>query len=205
MSFLQAFFCFIVGYMLGNIQTGILVGKMMNDIDLRLHGSGSSGATNALRVLGRQSALLTLLGDSLKGAAAVAIGLAICGKEGGMLAAVSVVVGHIWPVFFGFKGGKGVAACIGVLLCLTPVPALVIIAIGSIVLYFTKTVSIASICAAISYFIYTTISALTTHSWPLFFFGLVMMALVLFAHRENIARLRKGTEGRITKEMFERK
>lgn len=205
MSIIRILLCMIIGYLLGNIQTGVLVGKLISNIDLRLHGSGSSGATNALRVLGRQSALLTLVGDCLKGVLAVLFGLIIGGRNGGMIAAIAVVVGHIWPVFFGFKGGKGVATCIGVLLCLTPFHALIVIALGVGLLYFTKMVSLASISAAILYFILSMISAIATGSWIQFFFGLVMACMVIFAHRENILRLRNGTEGRITKEMFERK
>ena len=99
----------VLGYLLGNIQTGLIVGWTTKKIDLRQHGSGSSGATNALRILGRQSALWTLLGDFLKGLLAACLGLLIGGWRGGLLAGMCVVAGHIWPVFFGFKGGKGVA------------------------------------------------------------------------------------------------
>lgn len=204
MSIIRVLLCIIIGYLLGNIQTGIFVGRLVNNIDLRLHGSGSSGATNALRVLGRQSALLTFLGDCLKGISAVLLGLLISGRSGGMIAAVAVIAGHIWPVFFSFKGGKGVATCIGVLLCLSPVYALLVIALGVGVLYFTRMVSLASISASILYVILSTLSAISTGSWMQFFFGLTMTTLVIFAHRENIIRLRNGTEGRITKEMFER-
>lgn len=205
MSFLKVLICFIVSYLLGNIQTGILIGKIMNNIDLRSHGSGSAGATNALRILGRQSALLTLVGDCLKGVLAVCFGLLISGRNGGMLAAVAVVVGHIWPVFFGFKGGKGVATSIGISLCLTPAQGLIVIIVGIGIFLVTKTVSLASITAVILYALIMTITAIASGSWIPFLFGIVMTMLVLFAHRENIQRLRKGTEGRITKEMFERK
>lgn len=105
----------VLGYLLGNIQTGLIVGWTTKKIDLRQHGSGSSGATNALRILGRQSALWTLLGDFLKGLLAACLGLLIGGWRGGCWPGMCVVAGHIWPVFFGFKGGKGVATSLGVL------------------------------------------------------------------------------------------
>lgn len=205
MSLLTVVACFAVSYLLGNIQTGILVGKLLNNIDLRAHGSGSSGATNALRILGRQSALLTLAGDCLKGVVAVCFGLWAGNESGGMLSAVSVVIGHIWPVFFGFKGGKGVAASIGVTLCLTPVYALIVIAVGVVVFFLTKTVSLASILAIVLYALLMLIQTIATGSILPFAFGVAMALLVLYAHRENIHRLRSGTENRITKEMFEKK
>jgi len=206
MSFFTMAACFVVSYLLGNIQTGILVGKLANNIDLRLHGSGSSGATNALRTLGRQSALLTFAGDCLKGVVAVCFGLWAGGKNGGMLAAVSVIIGHIWPVFFAFKGGKGVATSVGVILSLTPLPyALVAIGAGIIVFFLTKTVSLTSLTIVILYAVMMIVDSISTGSFLPFLFGVTMALLVLHAHRENIGRLRSGTEGRITRDMFERK
>ena len=205
MSFFAMVVCFVVSYFLGNIQTGILVGKLVSNIDLRSHGSGSSGATNALRILGRQSALLTLAGDCLKGVIAVCFGLLIGGENGGMFAAISVIIGHIWPVLFRFKGGKGVATSIGVTLCLTPVYALIAIAVGIVVFLVTKIVSLASIASVALYTVLMVIVAIATGSFAPFLFGVALALLVLYAHRENVQRLRNGTEGRITREMFERK
>ena len=206
MSFFTMAACLAVSYFLGNIQTGILVGRLTNNIDLRSHGSGSSGATNALRILGRQSALQTFAGDCLKGIIAVCFGLLIGGQNGGMLAGLSVIAGHIWPVLFHFKGGKGVATSIGVILCLAPLSyALIAIIAGIGVFLLTRTVSLASITIIGLYAVLRIIGAVLSGQWGSFLFAVVMAALVLYAHRENIERLKKGTEGRITREMFERK
>lgn len=195
----------IIAYLLGNIQTGLLIARMSGNIDLRSLGSGSSGATNVLRVLGSQSALFTLLGDFLKGLLAVGIGLIITGYYGGMAAAVFVVVGHIWPVFFGFHGGKGVATSIGALLLVLPWHTLLMVAVGVAVLIFTKTVSLASITGALVLLISGIISAILRHDGYIALFTVFMAALVIFAHRSNIVRLRRGNENKITSDMFHKK
>ena len=117
------------GYLLGNFNTGLVVSRLQAGIDIRRHGSGNAGATNMLRVLGSQSALLTLIGDILKGLIAIWIGHCLAGFPGAMLGATASIAGHCWPVFFGFKGGKGVATTAGALLCLFPVAGLLCLAV----------------------------------------------------------------------------
>ena len=102
-----------IGYLLGNFQTGLVVGWASRKIDLRMHGSGGTGATNALRTLGKGGALLTFLGDFVKGTLASLLGLAVAGQEGQLVASLFAVIGHIWPVFFRFRGGKGVTTSVG--------------------------------------------------------------------------------------------
>lgn len=204
MLVLQLILCAVIGYLLGNIQTGLLIGRLSN-VDLRQHGSGSSGATNALRVLGQRQGLFTLLGDALKGVLAVCVGLIICGRRGGMAGALFVAVGHIWPVFFDFRGGKGVATAIGALFTLLPVHALIILAVGCAVIYLTKMVSLGSIAGAVAYLIAATITSLSGKDWFLFVFSLLMAALVLFAHRANIDRILKGTENKLGDSAFQKK
>lgn len=204
MEFLRLVLCAILGYLLGNIQTGLLIGRLSN-VDLRSHGSGSSGATNALRVLGSQSALFTLLGDFLKGLIASGIGLIIAGWYGGMVGAVAVVCGHIWPAFFGFKGGKGVATSLGALVILLPWHTLLLLAVGVVVLLLTKTVSLASISGATVFLIAGVISAIVRQDWFMLVFTVVMSGLVIFAHRSNVGRIMKGNENKLDKEMFKKK
>lgn len=205
MTILRLILCAILGYLLGNIQTGLIVGRLSHNVDLRNHGSGGSGATNALRVLGRQSALFTLLGDAIKGVLAVCVGLIIAGRNGGMVAGVFVVIGHIWPVFFGFHGGKGVATTLGVLAVLSPIYTLIILAVGILVIYLTKMVSLASMVAAALYLLMAGISAIAKGDWFSLGFSVAMAFLVVFAHRGNIDRIAKGTENKISASMFKKK
>lgn len=202
MIYLQLFLSAVLGYLLGNIQTGLIIGRLTRNIDLRKHGSGSSGATNALRVLGSQQALLTLLGDALKGVVAVCVGLIICGRQGGMIAGLLVAVGHIWPVLFGFHGGKGVATSIGVLLVLMPLHMLLVLSVGIVVILLTKMVSVGSISAAGVYLVAATITAIAQKDVFLFVFSLLMSFLIVFAHRGNIGRVLSGNENKISAKMF---
>ena len=105
----------LIGYLLGSMNSSLIVGRFYG-VDIRKHGSGNAGTTNALRTLGKKAALLVLAGDALKGILAYIAGFLIYdGQLGGMLAGTSAILGHIWPVFFGFKGGKGVLTSLAVL------------------------------------------------------------------------------------------
>lgn len=204
MTFLRLILCGILGYFLGNIQTGLIIGRLSSNIDLRNHGSGSSGATNALRVLGRQQALFTLLGDFLKGLVAVGVGMIIAGRQGGMAGAFFVVVGHIFPALFGFRGGKGVATSLGALLLIAPWHTLLLLAVGIGVILLTRMVSLASILAALVYVITASITAIANQDWFFLVFSVLMGFLVIFAHHANIDRIIKGTENKISSKMFEK-
>ncbi|MCL1964846.1 MAG: glycerol-3-phosphate 1-O-acyltransferase PlsY [Firmicutes bacterium] len=197
--------CAILGYSLGNLQSGLIIGRLMNNVDLRKHGSGSSGATNALRVLGRRQALLTFLSDCLKGVAAAGFGLLIAGWHGGLVGGAAVVVGHIWPILFGLRGGKGVATSLGVFLLLMPTLALIMLVIAILILVLTKTVSLASMAGALAYFVMALVTAIANRDWYLLAFSVIMVALVLFAHRANMRRIAAGTEGKLSASMFEKK
>lgn len=201
MIYLQMVLCAIVGYLLGNIQTGLILGKLSGNVDLREHGSGSGGATNVLRVLGKKASAFTFLGDFLKGVIASLLGMLIAGWHGGMVAAVFVVVGHIWPAFFGFRGGKGVATALGALAILVPWHTLLLAVVGVVVLIPTKIVSLASIAGATVFLISGVISAIVRQDWFMLAFVIIMSALVIFAHRANIRRIMKGEEKKITETM----
>lgn len=203
MEIVKLILCALVGYLLGNIQTGLIVGKLTG-VDLRKHGSGSSGATNALRVLGRKSGLLTFIGDMLKGVLASVAGLLIAGPHGGMTAALFVIVGHIWPAFYNFHGGKGAATSIGALLVLFPLQTLILLAVGVVTILLTKMVSVGSIAGALAFLIAGIVTAVTKQDWFILAFSILLPALVIFAHRANIGRLLRGTENKLSSSMFKK-
>lgn len=186
-------------YLIGSIPFGLLIGKRMG-IDLRASGSKNIGATNVLRTAGKVPALLTLLSDSLKGA----IPLLICRAALGNTASgaelwegvigLTAVIGHVFPVFLSFKGGKGVATGFGVLAVYSPLPAAVVLLIWVSVAALTRYSSLAAISAVISLpFIYL----LSGGSFAKIFFGILLAILIVLKHKQNIKRLINGTESRI--------
>lgn len=184
----------LLAYFIGNFSTSYLVGKIFANIDIRQHGSGNAGSTNVLRVLGLKAGAWSFLGDSLKGVIAVLIGKSVGGQELAMLAGIFVVIGHNWPVVLKFKGGKGVATSIGVGLIIHPLSAIICIAVGLVILYRYRYVSLASISAlSLLPWVYLLLEGKTY-----FYFGLVLAGMAVFRHRSNIDRLLKGTERKLT-------
>ena len=193
----------LFGYALGSIATGAIVSRRAGT-DIRQHGSGSTGGTNITRTLGWQAGLAVIAADAAKGYLAVLLVSVIgpdpagIGNEGlQLVAGLAAIVGHIWPAFAQFRGGKGVATSAGVLLALAPAAFIAGIAVFAIVLTTKRTVSLASLMAELS--IPIALSALRwtemrSVSVGLFIYAIVAAALIAFAHRENIARLRAGTE-----------
>lgn len=176
----------IIGYLLGNISFAFIIGKTMGNIDVREHGSKNAGATNVLRTVGKKAALYALLGDIAKGIIPALIGRYFFGLEGAFIASTAAVIGHCYPVFLKFKGGKGVATAGGMILGINPLLGLSILGYVFVVVKFTKYVSLASITAAImypliNYFIYhnNTVTILST----------VIAVIIVYKHRENIKRL----------------
>lgn len=185
--------CFIA-YGLGNFATSYIVGKMSAGIDIRKFGSGNAGATNTYRVLGTKMGLVTFLGDGLKGALAVLIGYLIAGENGKYLAGVFVVLGHIWPLVLGFKGGKGVATTIGVMLAASPLYVLMIVPFGLALIALTRYVSLSSILGMLSMPI---IMVIRGENMATLAFGTVMASMSILAHRANVMKLLKGTESKV--------
>ena len=181
-----------LGYLLGSIPFGLLLTRFAGKGDIREIGSGNIGATNVLRTGSRFLAGLTLLLDCLKATAAILLARRLFGEESAAAAATGAMVGHLYPVWLGFRGGKGVATFLGVLIPLLPVAAYIYAAIWVLLLLTVRISSVAGMAAAIS----APISALALHSsyFPML---LGFAVLVLWKHRENIARLTKGTEPRI--------
>lgn len=186
----------VIGYLLGSISTGVLLSKAFAQTDIRTSGSGNAGTTNMLRVLGRRLALLTFLGDMLKGVIAVLLGkLLVGGHLGGVLGVVGAVLGHNYPIFFGFKGGKGIATGFGSLLFVFPLQALAAFAVFLILVYLTHYVSVGSIAAAFTLplFVLLTVPGEPLEGLCVIFVG----ALVIWRHRANIVRLMQRKENQL--------
>jgi len=184
----------IFSYLLGNFSTSLIVSKLWADIDIRKHGSGNAGATNVLRTLGLKAGLITFLGDALKGAISVFIAGKLGGENLELLAGTAVVIGHNWPIIFGFKGGKGIATTIGVVLMIYPLGALICILVGILVVIKTKYISLGSLVAICLLPILLIFSGI-----KLFLFGVSMAAMAIIRHRTNIKRLMEGTESKLSK------
>lgn len=192
MSWLLWVLVAVVGYLLGNFSTGILIARIFGGIDLRKHGSGNAGTTNAFRVLGAKASGLTLLGDCLKGVLATAFGLMLLGPDGAMLGGIFAIIGHNWPVVFGFKGGKGIATSLGVLLVVQWQVGLFLLLTFIVIVILTRTVSIGSVTVVSMYPLYNIV--FLTKDWKLIVLSLIVGALGLFSHRANIVRIMKGEE-----------
>lgn len=193
----------IVAYLIGSINSSILISKAVMGEDIRKSGSGNAGATNMLRTMGKKYAIITLVIDILKGVVALLLsGLAI--KFGAYdvsmyVAGVAVVVGHNFPVFFGFKGGKGVATSLGVILILDWKIGLITLVIALVIMATSKYVSLGSIMAAVVFIILQTVFMLVTESFDItrFICVLILGGLLIIRHRANIVRLLNGTENKL--------
>ncbi|OSI14399.1 glycerol-3-phosphate acyltransferase [Neisseria dentiae] len=187
------------GYVIGSLSFAVIVSKFYGMADPRTYGSGNPGATNVLRSGKKKAAALTLLGDALKGLVAVLLAKWLqepLGLDSATIAlvAVAALVGHMWPVFFNFKGGKGVATALGVLLALSWPTALVCAAVWLVMAFGFKVSSLAALAA-------TVISPLAAYffmPYPSWVLSTVVIALlVLYRHKSNISNLLGGKEGKI--------
>ena len=184
----------IIAYLLGSISTAIVLAKIMKTPDPRTEGSGNAGATNVLRVAGKQQAIMVLVGDTLKGLIAVWIGhiLAVTPFMLGMVA-FAAVIGHIFPLYFGFKGGKGVATSIGTILGLSFMTGILVAAAWGAIAFVTRYSSLASIIAVILAPVFLLIFGHGAYFFPAIFIA----ALVIWKHKDNITRLQNKTENKI--------
>lgn len=188
--------CVIIAYLLGSIETSVLLSKLFKFPDPRTKGSHNAGATNVLRTAGKNQALMTLIGDVLKGVLAVIIAVIIHAQPFfWAFAALAAVIGHVFPCFFEFKGGKGVATAIGGLLILSPFVAVLLAVIWLVIVFVTRYVSLASIIAVAAAPLFILIFSSLRMS---FFFPVLLMAgLIIWKHKDNIRRLRSGTESKV--------
>ena len=184
--------CAAAAYMLGNISPALIVSKSRGE-DIREKGSGNAGTTNVLRIYGKKAAAFTMLIDVTKGVAAVLLGRTVCGADCAYLCALAVMCGHIWPVMHGFRGGKGVATTLGVLLTLHLPMGLSEAAVAITVIALSRMVSLGSLCAAAA------LPFVSRAMLPGFFpYALAISAIVIFKHRSNIGRLLRGEESKIS-------
>jgi glycerol-3-phosphate acyltransferase PlsY len=184
-----------LAYLLGSVPFGIVMARLFGLGDLRSIGSGNIGATNVLRTGNKVASFLTLLGDSGKGAVAVLIARALAGESGAGIAALFAMLGHLYPVFLKFKGGKGVATFLGTLLALSFPVGLAACATWLLTAIVTRYSSLSALVAALLAPIYTVV-----------FYHLhgailvaILSAIIFYKHRENIVRLRAGSETKIGK------
>jgi glycerol-3-phosphate acyltransferase PlsY len=181
-----------LGYLLGSIPFGLLLTRLAGKGDIRDIGSGNIGATNVLRTGSKPLAALTLVLDCLKATIAVLLAKHLLGEEAAPIAAAGALIGHLYPVWLSFRGGKGVATLLGVLIPLLPIAAGVYAAVWIVLLLTVRISSVAGMAAALS----APIVAAIVHS-SLLPMLLGFAVLVLWKHHENILRLRRGTEPRI--------
>ncbi len=188
-------FLIIVAYLIGAIPTGVILTRLAGGEDIRSAGSGNIGATNVYRVAGRKLGVITLVGDCLKGVvplliAQLGFNLSVNGIA---LIALAAFIGHCYPVYLGFKGGKGVATALGIFLVLSPWSVLCVLLVFALILWKWRYISLASISAAATI---PFLVLLFESSFALFGATLIIAALVIWKHRANIERLRSGTENR---------
>lgn len=214
---IEAIICYavmiIVPYLISSVNTAIIVTKIKSGEDIRKIGSGNAGLTNTLRTQGKLAALFVLLGDILKGVVSVLIvhfvfkgllGIDTYANDGyawiNYLAGVSAVMGHIFPIYYGFKGGKGILVTFSTMLAINWIPALILLGIFGIIVAITRYVSLGSVIAATCYPFAVLIFSFMNNdpnSWINFAFAAVIGFMLVFMHRANLSRLKNHTEKKL--------
>lgn len=194
-AFLKWAVTIIAGYLLGSISSGLLVAKAAGGPNLREVGSGNTGTTNVIRTMGKKAGYITFLFDFLKAILGCLVGQLLLGHEGAMVGGFFAVIGHNWPVFFGFKGGKGVCSSMAIALFCFPLPTLICYVVGFAVMFATKYVSAGSLSGVLFFCIEVIVlyhSSALTIVW-----ALLLAALMTWRHKANIQRILNGTENKI--------
>jgi acyl phosphate:glycerol-3-phosphate acyltransferase len=190
----EIFFILVLAYLLGSIPSGLIIGKLFYKTDIREHGSGNLGGTNTFRTLGVKAGIAVTLADILKGTLAASLpALLLISDMNPLVAGVFAVIGHTYPIFAGFRGGKAVATSGGVLLFCAPYMFLTILVVFFISLYITKYVSLSSMLAGIVAVIYAVVDG----DIPLLIAVSLLAAFVIYRHRANIKRIINKTEPKI--------
>ena len=201
---MKEFILIILAYLIGSIPTAIIISKVFFNIDIREYGSGNMGATNTFRVLGPKFGTIVMIGDMLKGILAVALYNLLpyyltneLDRTNLMIGlGLAAVVGHIYPIWAGFRGGKGVATLFGMVLAIQPIVAINCVGVFLLVLYLTRYVSLSSILAGVA----LPICVLWIYNEQETFyrvFAVAVACLIVLTHQKNISRLIKGNEGRV--------
>ncbi|MBK7980196.1 MAG: glycerol-3-phosphate 1-O-acyltransferase PlsY [Ignavibacteriae bacterium] len=215
-------FIIVLSYLVGSIPTSIILSKLIKGVDIRNFGSGNAGGTNVSRVLGKKYGILTILLDALKGVIAVIFVSRLYLGDFPfpnntpfddftlvqIIAGISAVIGHIWTIFAGFKGGKGIATGLGVLVSIVTLDMIMALGVFIIVVYFSKYISLASISAAVSVplimIIRENIFGVDIPSYHnILPFVIALALLVIYTHRSNVERLLNGNENKIS--LFKKK
>ena len=198
----------IIAYLIGSINFSVIFSKKFAGFDVREKGSGNAGTTNMLRSAGKGLALLTLICDILKGVVAILIAIFIGSIAGDVdkallvqISGIAVVIGHTFPIFFGFKGGKGVATSLGILLMTNWQIGLICLVFALVLIILTRMVSLGSCTAAILFPVLTLFikqNFIVQEGSGYFIYSVILAIIVLYNHRENIKRILNGTENRIS-------
>ncbi|TEU02461.1 MAG: glycerol-3-phosphate 1-O-acyltransferase PlsY [Dehalococcoidia bacterium] len=197
----------ILGYLIGSIPVGFILGKLVRGIDIREHGSGNIGMTNVMRILGVKAGVFVFFADIAKGAAAVALAWAILAYSPNMVVwgqvagGAAAIVGHSWPIYIGFKGGRGIATGFGAVLVLSWPVGLIAFIVFLLVVGLSRYVSLGSILGALTMLLamipFVVLDVWSFGHFAYIVFGLVVVPIVIFRHRDNIRRLLSGTESKI--------
>lgn len=189
----------LCGYLLGSIPFGLIVSRLARGVDVREYGSGKTGFTNSLRILGLRRSLVVFIADFAKGLAAALIPLAFSDDPWARsLGGLAAVAGHVWPLFAGLRGGRGVLAGAGVLTGLDPLAMLAVLPVAGAVMYGTRIMSVTSLAAAAAAAIlFVALAAVNFHPWAYAAVAVVGVGLIMLLHRENIERLRAGVEPKL--------
>ena len=198
----------IVAYAIGSINFSVIFSRKFAGFDVREKGSGNAGTTNMLRSVGKKAALITLICDILKGVVAIGVAILIGNIVGGdvnrallvQIAGVAVILGHTYPIFFEFKGGKGIATSLGILLLTNWQIGLICLVFALVLMVLTKMVSVGSMAAAVLYPVLTLFIGGEHYivSGNYFIFSIIIAVIVIFNHRANVKRLLNGTENKIS-------
>ena len=185
----------VIGYLLGSVSSGVIVSRLYGHMDIRTVGSGNVGMTNVMRTLGWVPSFITFAGDALKGVLGAVIGKLLAGDIGMNLGGFAAVIGHNWPVFFSFKGGKGMSTTFGYLLIADWRIALILVAVQAVIVFVTGYMSAASITTACALPIMTFVMG--GHSVTFKIIAAIAALLAVYQHRSNIKRLINGSENKL--------
>lgn len=185
----------IISYFIGNISFAYILGKILTKKDVRDYGSGNAGTTNAIRAFGKKIGIMVFLGDVLKGVAAVILGRLFGGQTGAYIAGACAIIGHNWPVLLNFRGGKGVATTIGVMVFVNLYLTLICVVFGAVIIIITRTVSLGSILGMASAPI-VAILFIRPFDLELLLFCIFIGGMSIYRHKDNIKRLMKGNENK---------
>jgi glycerol-3-phosphate acyltransferase PlsY len=188
-------FIALFGYLLGSVPTGVLLTKCFSKVDPRKMGSKNIGATNIFRTAGKALGILTLVGDVLKGMIPIGIAIQLGVSDLWIaIAGLSAFLGHIFPIFLGFKGGKGVATALGLYVMISPTAVLIEFLLFAVIVWKWRYISLGSICCATT--IPILIAFFRSDSQAYFILSVIIVALILYRHQSNISRLLEGTESK---------